>query len=77
MVELLKSKETGQAAPSITTRAPSNVVNIMEALRRSLQADEALESKKVESKKSLSKASGSGAAAKPDPKTKPAKRKAG
>ena len=77
MVELLKSKETGRAAPSFTTRAPSNVVNIMEALRRSLAADQALESKKVESKKALSKPRGTATEAVPAPKSKPAKRKAG
>jgi DNA end-binding protein Ku len=75
MVELLKSKESGRSAPSFTTKAPSNVVNIMEALRRSLAADQALESKKVESKKALSKPRAT--EAKPAPKSKPAKRKAG
>jgi DNA end-binding protein Ku len=77
MVELLKSKESGRSAPSFTTKAPSNVVNIMEALRRSLAADQALESKKVESKKALSKPRGSATEAKSAPKSKPAKRKAG
>lgn len=50
MVELLKSKESGAPAPTVETRRPSNVVNIMDALRRSIEADESLQSKKAPSR---------------------------
>jgi DNA end-binding protein Ku len=52
MVELLKSKESGAPAPTVETRRPSNVVNIMDALRKSIEADETLERKKAPSRTS-------------------------
>lgn len=50
MVELLNSKESGAPAPTIETRRPSNVVNIMDALRKSIEADQGVESKKAPSR---------------------------
>jgi DNA end-binding protein Ku len=37
LAALIKAKQTGKAPPTVTTPRPSNVINLMEALRRSVK----------------------------------------
>ena len=49
VLELIKSKQTGVPAPAPSIAPPSTVVNLMDALRRSIEAEKA-EAKKAPSK---------------------------
>jgi len=52
LVEMLKTKGTGQAVTSRpSAKAPSNVVNLMDALRKSIDAEKAPAKKQAASKK--------------------------
>jgi DNA end-binding protein Ku len=37
--DLIQAKQTGKAAPAVTSPKPSNVINLMDALRRSVKAE--------------------------------------
>jgi DNA end-binding protein Ku len=52
VVELLKSKETGKPVAAPEAPRPSNVVNLMDALRKSIQSEKPVASKKAPSKTS-------------------------
>jgi len=71
MIELVKSKETGRPVAAPEAPRPSNVVNLMDALRKSIAAEPPAASKKAASKTSAERAP---EAAK---KARPASRKAG
>jgi DNA end-binding protein Ku len=70
VIELLKSKQAG-AAPAVPSAAPppSNVINLMDALKRSIEAEGATSAKKAPSKTSAERA----ASAKGPKKAAPAK----
>ena len=71
MIELVKSKETGRPVAAPEAPRPSNVVNLMDALRKSIAAEPPAASKKAASKTSAERAP------KADKKAHPASRKAG
>jgi DNA end-binding protein Ku len=50
MIELIRSKQTGKAPEVTEAPRPSNVVNLMDALRRSIEAEEPPAAKKAASK---------------------------
>jgi len=78
LVEMLRAKQSGQVFTAPETAEPGNVVNIMDALRKSLQAsggDGALRRPRARSKKTEAPAAKETAARKPVAK-KPAARKA-
>jgi DNA end-binding protein Ku len=72
VVELVKSKETGEPVQTREAPRPSNVVNLMDALRKSIASE-----KPVASRKAASKTSADRAPAKAAKKARPAARKAG
>jgi DNA end-binding protein Ku len=77
VVELLKSKETGQPMHIPETPRPSNVVNLMDALRRSIDAEKGGPPERASKGKAPSKTSAERETAK-EPAKKPRKaRKAG
>jgi DNA end-binding protein Ku len=49
VLDLIKAKQTGEPAPAPSVAPPSTVVNLMDALRRSIEAEKA-EAKKAPSK---------------------------
>ena len=61
VVELVKSKEAGKPAAQPEAAKPTNVVNLMDALRRSIEQDKGIASKKVASKSSSDRAEAKGA----------------
>ena len=71
MIELVKSKETGRPVAAPEAPRPSNVVNLMDALRKSIAAEPPAASKKAASKTSAERAP------KAAKKARPASRKAG
>jgi len=71
MIELVKSKETGRPVAAPEAPRPSNVVNLMDALRKSIAAEPPAASKKAASKTSAERAP------KSPKKARPASRKAG
>ncbi|MFL4972597.1 MAG: Ku protein [Microvirga sp.] len=71
MIELVKSKETGRPVAAPEAPRPSNVVNLMDALRKSIAAEPPAASKKAASKTSAERAP------KAAKKARPAGRKAG
>jgi DNA end-binding protein Ku len=71
MIELVKSKETGRPVAAPEAPRPSNVVNLMDALRKSIAAEPPAASKKAASKTSAERAPKSAK------KARPASRKAG
>ena len=71
MIELVKSKETGKPVAAPEAPRPSNVVNLMDALRKSIAAEPPAASKKAASKTSAERAPKSAK------KARPASRKAG
>jgi len=71
MIELVKSKETGRPVAAPEAPRPSNVVNLMDALRKSIAAEPPAASKKAASKTSAARAP------KAAKKARPAGRKAG
>ena len=71
MIELVKSKETGRPVAAPEAPRPSNVVNHMDALRKSIAAEPPAASKKAASKTSAERAPKAGK------KARPASRKAG
>ena len=71
MIELVKSKETGRPIAAPEAPRPSNVVNLMDALRKSIAAEPPAASKKAASKTSAERAP------KAAKKARPASRKAG
>ncbi|HEX8167261.1 MAG TPA: Ku protein [Beijerinckiaceae bacterium] len=72
VIDLVKSKETGRPAATPAVPPPSNVVNLMDALRRSIASEEP-----AAARKAASKTSGDRGAAKAPRKARPASRKAG
>ena len=56
MIELVKSKETGRPVAAPEAPRPSNVVNLMDALRKSIAAEPPAASKKAASKTSAERA---------------------
>ena len=68
--DLIQAKQHGKAAPAVSSPKPSNVINLMDALRRSVKAEKG-------SGPSETKSSGRRAAAKPakTAKKKPARQK--
>jgi DNA end-binding protein Ku len=71
LIDLIKSKQSGRPVePAQVAPAPSNVVNLMDALRRSIEADE-----KGAKGKPAAKARGKSEAAKPAEAKKPAEKK--
>ena len=73
VTELVKSKETGRPVVAPEAPRPSNVVNLMEALRQSIASEEPPAGRKAASKTSADRA----AKAQKTPKVRPASRKAG
>jgi DNA end-binding protein Ku len=71
MIELVKSKEAGKPVAAPEAPRPSNVVNLMDALRKSIAAEPPAASKKAASKTSAERAP------KAAKKARPASRKAG
>jgi len=71
MIELVKSKETGRPVAAPEAPRPSNVVNLMDALRKSIAAEPPAASKQAASKTSAERAP------KAAKKARPAGRKAG
>jgi DNA end-binding protein Ku len=71
MIELVKSKEIGRPVAAPEAPRPSNVVNLMDALRKSIAAEPPAASKKAASKTSAERAP------KAAKKARPASRKAG
>ncbi|MFL5180263.1 MAG: Ku protein [Microvirga sp.] len=71
MIELVRSKETGRPVAAPEAPRPSNVVNLMDALRKSIAAEPPAASKKAASKTSAERAP------KAAKKARPAGRKAG
>jgi DNA end-binding protein Ku len=71
MIELVKSKETGRPVAAPEAPRPSNVVNLIDALRKSIAAEPPAASKKAASKTSAERAPKSAK------KARPASRKAG
>ena len=71
MIELVKSKETGRPVAAPEAPRPSNVVNLMDALRKSIAAEPPAASKKAASKTSAERAP------KAAKKARPAGRKVG
>jgi DNA end-binding protein Ku len=72
VVELLESKESGKPVVTHEAPRPSNVVNLMDALRKSIASETPVASKKAPSKTSADRAP-----AKASKKARPAARKAG
>ena len=56
VVELLKSKQAGKPVVTPEASRPSNVVNLMDALRKSIQSERDVASKKAPSKTSADRA---------------------
>src|SRR5215211_8619973 len=50
VIALIKSKETGEPIKAPAAPPPSNVVNLMDALRRSIEAEQPVAAKKAPSK---------------------------
>ena len=50
LVSLIKAKQAGKPAPKATEAKPSNVINLMDALRRSVKADKSGDSAKAPKK---------------------------
>ncbi len=72
LIELIKSKQSGRPMePAAVAPAPSNVVNLMDALRRSIEADE----KSAKGKPAPAKSRGKAEAAKPAEANKPPEKK--
>ena len=46
LTDLIKAKRTGKAPPTLSTPRPSNVINLMDALRRSVKAERGGETRK-------------------------------
>jgi DNA end-binding protein Ku len=66
VVELIRSKQTGQPVRTEAAPRPSNVVNLMDALRRSIDAEKpAAAAKKAPSKTSADRAAGKSEPKKP------------
>ena len=63
LVELLKSKEAGKPIVAPEAPLPTNVVNLMDALRKSIESEKQVASKKAPSKTSAARSSGKGAKA--------------
>ena len=63
LVELLKSKEAGKPIVAPEAPRPTNVVNLMDALRKSIESEKQVASKKAPSKTSSARSSGKGAKA--------------
>ena len=63
LVELLKSKEAGKPIVAPEAPRPTNVVNLMDALRKSIESEKQVASKKAPSKTSAARSSGKGAKA--------------
>ena len=74
LTALIKAKKAGKAPPETPTYKPSNVINLMDALRRSVKGDKA-ESSKSESAKSDSKTTSRAKPKRAAPKKKTAKAK--
>ena len=73
VVELIRSKQTGEPIKIEAAPRPSNVVNLMDALRRSIDAEKpAAAPKKAPSKTSADRAGGKSAPKKPRPAAKKA-----
>ena len=71
VVELIRSKQTGQPVKTESAPRPSNVVNLMDALRRSIDAEKpAGGAKKAPSKTSAERAAGKPASKKARPAAK-------
>jgi DNA end-binding protein Ku len=66
VVALIRSKQTGQPMELETAQPPSNVINLIDALRRSIDAEQP-----AAAKKAPSKTSGERGASKPVPARKP------
>jgi len=56
LVELLKSKQAGEPVIAPEVPRPSNVVNLMDALRKSIQSERDVASKNAPSKTSAERA---------------------
>jgi DNA end-binding protein Ku len=46
LTDLIKAKRAGKAPPTLSTPRPSNVINLMDALRRSVKAERGGETRK-------------------------------